>query len=237
MTLEKICQMLGAFYIAEIARSSERKKMNSRVPRIISARFLKPTKKKGWLGERKKDEVARYAVSSVVRRSLEVTWGLPRWIVQATRGRAEVPVWWNGSRVIEILCSLPSRYDVRRGPSFLPFLSFSLPSRILSFFILRSPPPLPPLYPFRSRYLLLRILLLLILSKRYPDPFTCHVRETRTRAGRARGPKLPARDYKPIISSQILRRASCGPKPAWLRESRQLAITETGGETSGYRSE
>lgn len=221
--------MLGAFYIAEIARSSERKKMNSRVPRIISARFLKPTKKKGWLGERKKDEVARYAVSSVVRRSLEVTWGLPRWIVQATRGRAEVPVWWNGSRVIEILCSLPSRYDVRRGPhSYRFFLSLSLLafSPSLSY----APPPLPPLYPFRSRYLLLRILLLLILSKRYPDPFTCHVRETRTRAGRARGPKLPARDYKPIISSQILRRASCGPKPAWLRESRQLAITETGGD-------
>lgn len=119
--------MLGAFYIAEIARSLERKKINSRVPRIISARFLKPTKKKGWLGERKKDEVARYAVSSVVRRSLEVTWGLPRWIVQATRGRAEVPVWWNGSRVIEILCSLPSRYDVRRGPhSYRFFLSLSL---------------------------------------------------------------------------------------------------------------
>lgn len=149
--------MLGAFYIAEIARSSERKKINSRVPRIISARFLKPTKKKGWLGERKKDEVARYAVSSVVRRSLEVTWGLPRWIVQATRGRAEVPVWWNGSRVIEILCSLPSRYDVRRGPhSYRFFLSLSLlafspslsyapsPPASLSLSLPLSPPPNPP---------------------------------------------------------------------------------------------
>lgn len=43
-------------------------------------------------------------------------------------------------------------------------------------------------------------------------------------------PKLPARDYKPIISSQILRRASRGPKSAWLRESRQPAITVTEGE-------
>jgi len=66
--------MLEAFYIAEIARGSERKKINSRVPRIFIVRSLKPTKKKGWLGEGKKDEVARYAVSSVVRRSLEVTW-------------------------------------------------------------------------------------------------------------------------------------------------------------------
>lgn len=78
--------MFGAFYIAEIARGSGKEKINSRVLRIFSVRSLKPTKMKGWIGEEKEDEVARYAVPSVVRRSLEVTWWLPRWILQAARG-------------------------------------------------------------------------------------------------------------------------------------------------------
>lgn len=155
---KKFAKCLEHFILRKLRVARKGKKMNSRVPRIISARFLKPTKKKGWLGERKKDEVARYAVSSVVRRSLEVTWGLPRWIVQATRGRAEVPVWWNGSRVIEILCSLPSRYDVRRGPhsyrfflslsllAFSPSLSYAPPPSpaSLSLSLPLSPPPNPP---------------------------------------------------------------------------------------------
>lgn len=178
-------------------------------------RSLKPTKKKGWPREGKEDEVARYAVSSVVRRSLEVTWWLPRWILLATRGRAEVPVWWNGSRVIEILCSLPSRYDVREGPHyyclflslfflvFLPSLSFPLPC--LSVFFT------PVISSFESS----------CYSFSWKDIRTrsrvTSVEREREQVGP--GPKLPARDYKPIISSQILRRASCGPKPAWLRES------------------
>lgn len=97
-------------------------------------------------------------VCSLVRRSVvryEVTWWLPRWILLAVRGRVEVPVWWNGSRVIEILCSLPSRYDIRGGltPTFSFFLAsfscsfllcLSLPPASLSFSLPLSRPPNPP---------------------------------------------------------------------------------------------
>lgn len=128
----------------------------------------------------RREEGRNRPVCSLVRRSSFVRGDMVASSVDpaSSRGRAEVPVWWNGSRVIEILCSLPSRYDVCGG--LIPyrlFLSFSL----LAFSPSLSSPPLS----YYSRYLLLRILLLLILSKRYPDSFTCHVRGTRTRAGRA----------------------------------------------------
>lgn len=51
---------------------------------------------------------------------------------------------------------------------------------------------------------------------RYPDPFTCHVRGTRTSGSSQVGADLPS-DYKPIISSQILRRGAS--KPSLLKGS------------------
>lgn len=119
-------------------------------------------------------------VCRLVRRSSFVRGDMVTPLVNpaGSRGRVEVPVWWNGSQVIEILCFLPSRYDVCGGLIPTVFFFLSPFSRSL---LLCLPSP-----SFHSCYLLLWILLLLILPKRYPGSFTCHVRGTQTRAGRAR---------------------------------------------------
>lgn len=143
-------------------------------------RQRRKNKKKGGRegGKRRgKNEIVRYAVSFIVRRSLKVTWQLLGRILRA-RGRPKVLVWWNGSRVIEISCSLPSRYDVRGG--LIPTASLFLSLPFISFFISSS------LSPFPSRYLFLQLFLLLILLERYADPFTCQVGGIRMRTGRAR---------------------------------------------------
>lgn len=119
------------------------------------------------------------------------------------------------------MCSLPSRYDICGG--LIPSLSFFLPSRVLSFFVF------PP-FSFTR-----------VISSSESSCYSFSRKDIRTRSRVTSverdqvgpGPKLPARDYKPIISSQILRRASCGPKPAWfslsgnLGNSRSLKLRET----------
>lgn len=167
----------------------------------------------------RREEGRNRPVCSLVRRSSFVRGDMVASSVDpaSSRGRAEVPVWWNGSRVIEILCSLPSRYDVCGG--LIPYRLF------LSFSLLAVSPSLssPPL-SFTP-----------VISSSESSCYSFSRKDIRTRSRvtsveREReqvgpSPKLPARDYKPIISSQILRRASCGPKPAWLSLSPGISAT------------
>lgn len=95
-------------------------------------------------------------ISSLVRNDMAAGEGwLPRRVFRPREARPRVPVWWNGSRVIEISCSSPSRYDIP-GP-LSPSLSLSSLRRICH-------------GPVAS---------VILSTKRYPDPFTCHVRGTR----------------------------------------------------------